>query len=94
MSEAVGCLQLCARQRGGCEAAILAMQEIFMDSYTKGVLIVDTSNAFNSLNRLVALLIVSHLQPFYHNAASLLILLMATLFGHVRVPLREIHWLC
>jgi len=31
--EAAGCLQLCASQRGDCEAAIHAMREIFLEQY-------------------------------------------------------------
>ena len=36
--EAAGCLQLCAGQQGGCEAAIHAMRDIFSDGRTEGVL--------------------------------------------------------
>ena len=45
-----GCLQLCASQRGGCEAAVHTMKKIFDDSDSEGVLLVDASNTFNSLN--------------------------------------------
>ena len=48
--DAAGCLQLCAGQRAGCEAAVHAMREIFADQDTEGVLLVDASNAFNSLS--------------------------------------------
>ena len=54
--DAAGCLQLCAGQRAGCEAAVHAMREIFADQDTEGVLLVDASNAFNSLNCHAALL--------------------------------------
>ena len=57
---ATGCLQLCAGQRAGCEAAVHAMREIFTD---QGVLLVDASNAFNSLNRRAALLNMFQLCP-------------------------------
>ena len=52
---AAGSLQVCAGQKGGCEAAIHAMRHLFTDNDTKGVLLVDASNAFNSLNRKAAL---------------------------------------
>ena len=51
-----GCFQLCAGQCGGCEAAVHAMKKIFDDSDSEGVLLVDASNAFNSLNCHFALL--------------------------------------
>ena len=49
--EAVGPLQLCAGQDAGCEAAIHAMRSLFAEENTEAVLLVDASNAFNSLNR-------------------------------------------
>ena len=61
--DAAGCLQLCAGQRAGCEAAVHAMREIYADEGTEGVLLVDASNAFNSLNRRAALLNMFHLCP-------------------------------
>ena len=54
--------QLCAGQQGGCEAAIHATRLLFQES-CEGVLLVDASNAFNSLNRQVALLNVQALCP-------------------------------
>ena len=54
--EAAGPLQLvCAGQDTGCEAAIHAMRSLFAEENTEAVLLVDASNAFNSLNRQVAL---------------------------------------
>ena len=55
IQSAAGPLQVCAGHEAGCEAAIHAMQEIFADEETEGVLLVDAKNAFNSLNRGVAL---------------------------------------
>ena len=49
--ESAGCLQLCAGQKAGCEAAAHAMRDIYDDMETDAVLFVDASNAFNSLNR-------------------------------------------
>ena len=48
---AVGNLQVCAGQRAGGEAAIHAMRTIYNQQDCEGVLLVDATNAFNSLNR-------------------------------------------
>ena len=50
VEDAAGPLQLCAGQDEGCEAAVHAMRNIFQDSETEAVLVVDANNAFNSLN--------------------------------------------
>lgn len=55
IEDAAGPLQVCAGQTGGCEAAIHAMRQIFAESTTEGVLLVDAENAFNSVNRIAAL---------------------------------------
>ena len=57
-----GCCRLSrAGQRAGCEAAVHTMREIFADEGTEGILLVDASNAFNSLNCRAALLNIFHL---------------------------------
>ena len=53
--ETAGPLQLCAGQDAGCEAAIHAMRSVFSEEGTEAVLLLDASNALNSLNRKVAL---------------------------------------
>ena len=52
---ASGSLQLCAGQKSGSEAAIHTMHTTFESDDTHAVLLIDTSNAFNELNRAAAL---------------------------------------
>lgn len=60
---AAGPLQQCAGQPAGSEAAIHSMAKIFFDAGSDAVLLVDATNAFNSLNRKVALLNIQVLCP-------------------------------
>ena len=53
--DASGSLQVCAGQMSGSEAAIHAMCNIFDTDDTDAILLIDASNAFNSLNRVAAL---------------------------------------
>lgn len=55
VEEACGHLQKCSGCPAGLEAAVHAMQQTFHDEDTEGILLVDAKNAFNSLNRKVAL---------------------------------------
>ena len=61
--EATGVLQLCAGQEAGCEVAVHALREVFNSSDSEAILLVDASNAFNSLNRKMALRNIRHLCP-------------------------------
>ena len=63
LMECGGSLQLCTGQRAGCEAAAHAMNKIFAEEETDGVLLVDASNAFNSLNRKSLLNNIQYLCP-------------------------------
>ena len=45
-----GAMQVCAVQKSGGEAAIHSMRNIFKAGETDAALLVDASNAFNSLN--------------------------------------------
>ena len=56
-----GTLQECAGQEAGIEAAIHSMNMMYEDENTEAIMLVDASNAFNSLNR----------QSFLHNISYL-----------------------
>ena len=60
---AAGSLQLAAGQPTGCEAAVHAMRQLFAAEETQGILLIDAHNAFNSLNRRVAMWNVHVLCP-------------------------------
>ena len=61
--DACGSLQVCAGHKSGSEAAVHAMCSIFDANDTDAVLLIDASNAFNSLNRAAALHNISVLCP-------------------------------
>jgi hypothetical protein len=48
-------VQMCVGQQGGAEAAVHAMVDLFDDESSHGLIQVDATNAFNSLNRKVLL---------------------------------------
>ena len=57
--EACGALQVCA----GCEAAVHAVRQLYCDPSLQAVLLMDASNAFNSVNRQAALHNILRLCP-------------------------------
>ena len=61
--DAAGPLQVCGDQESGCEAAIHAMCQIFTGEETEGALLVDATNAFNSINWQAALHNISNRCP-------------------------------
>ena len=63
IQEAAGSVQLCAGQISGIEASVHAVRSLFERDETEAVLLVDASNAFNSLNRLSALHNICRLCP-------------------------------
>ena len=63
IQEAAGPLQLCAGQEAGCEAAVHAMQQLYESPDTEAAILVDATNAFNSLHRGNALRNIQHLCP-------------------------------
>ena len=63
IQEAAGPLQVATGLESGAEAAIHAMKEIFEDDNCEAVILVDASNAFNSLNRQVALHNIQYICP-------------------------------
>ena len=65
IQEAAGPLQVSSGLKGGAEAAIHAMRTIFDSEGTDAVILVDAANAFNRLNRQVALHNIRYLcHPF------------------------------
>ena len=70
IQEAGGALQVSTGLKGGAEAAIHGMKNIFEAESTDAIILVDAENAFNKLNRQVALHNIQHLCP---NFATVLI---------------------
>ena len=65
IQEAAGPLQVSSGLKGGAEAAIHAMRSVFESDTTDAVILVDASNAFNRLNRQVAIHNIQYLcHPF------------------------------
>ena len=63
IQEAAGPLQVCAGHISGCEAAVHAMCQVYESPETESVILVDASNAFNSLNREAARRNIQQLCP-------------------------------
>ena len=61
-----GCLQTCTGIRSGIEAAIHATHKLWQEETTECLLQVDANNAFNRLNRKVALHNVKQVCPAIH----------------------------
>ena len=76
IQKAAGSLQLSAGQISGIEAAVHAVDSLFQQQETEAILLVDASNAFNSLNCLSAL----------HNICRLCPSLATALINSYRAP--------
>ncbi|MEO7176741.1 MAG: reverse transcriptase domain-containing protein [Saprospiraceae bacterium] len=63
IQSAVGALQLCAGHPTGVEAAIHSMREFLSHEDNDGILLIDADNAFNRVNRAVALWNVQFICP-------------------------------
>ena len=61
--EAAGPLQACSGQRAGCEAAIHAMRKVYQSPETECVMLIDATNAFNCMNRQIALHNIDYVCP-------------------------------
>ena len=55
ITEAARPLQVCAGYSAGSEATIHAISQVFVEEGTDGILLINASNAFNQMNRSVAL---------------------------------------
>ena len=76
IQDVCGCLQLCAGQISGIEAAVHAARSSFELEDNDAILLVDATNAFNSLNRQVAL----------HNIKATCPALATILINNYRAP--------
>ena len=63
IKETAGGVRLCVGQVSGCETGVHAMRGIFNDEVTEAILLLDATNAFNSLNRKVTLVNIHSLCP-------------------------------
>lgn len=65
IQEAAGSCQLCGGQIAGTEAAVHAMRDLFEKEGSEAMLLVDATNAFNSLNRKNALINIQTMCPSF-----------------------------
>ena len=63
IQDAAGSIQLCVGQIAGVESGVHAVRDCFDEDGTEATLLVDASNAFNSINQNVALHNISYICP-------------------------------
>ena len=66
IQRACGSLQVCAGLESGCEAAVHAVRESFEEDETEAALLIDASNAFNSVKRECTLKNIAVLCPAFY----------------------------
>ena len=76
VQKAAGCLQMCTGLRSGIEAAVHTTEMVWNEDSTEAILLVDADNAFNRLNRQVAL----------HNVKQTCPPIFTFLNNHYQVP--------
>ncbi len=64
--QATGSMQTCSGVEGGIEAAVHGIADAYNSENAEAILLVDATNAFNSLNRQTALLNLQYLCPPYY----------------------------
>ena len=65
IQDSAGSRQLCGGQIAGIEAAVHSVRKLFENDTTEAILLVDASNAFNSLNRANALMNIRTVCPAF-----------------------------
>ncbi len=101
IQEATGCIQLCGGQISGIEAAVHTARTSFDSDNCEAMLLVDTTNAFNSLNRQTALQNIRRLCPALatilisiHIETQLTCSLMGTDYSPKKAQRRETRLSC
>ena len=74
IQEAAGSRQLCGGQIAGIEAAVHSVRNLFENDKTEAILLVDASNAFNSLNRSTALMNIRTVCPAFSTVLTNIII--------------------
>ena len=66
IQEALGPLQTCGGLKSGIEASIHSIKDVWEEQDTEAVLLVDADNAFNRLNRRLAIHDIQEICPNFH----------------------------